>query len=42
MNYEIRGDSLPVVICYPEQGEKLITERGSMVWMSENMKMETS
>ncbi|MBR5007253.1 MAG: TIGR00266 family protein [Clostridia bacterium] len=42
MKYEIKGDSLPVVICYPEQGEKLITERGSMVWMSENMKMETA
>lgn len=42
MKYEIKGDSLPLVICYPEQGEKLITERGSMVWMSENMKMETS
>lgn len=41
MRYEIKGEPLPVVICYPEQGESLITERGSMVWMSDNMKMET-
>lgn len=41
MRYEIKGEPMPVVICYPEQGESLTTERGSMVWMSDNMKMET-
>ncbi len=41
MRYEIKGDSMPVVICYLEAGEKMITEKGSMVWMSPNMKMET-
>ncbi|MBP1587061.1 MAG: TIGR00266 family protein [Clostridia bacterium] len=41
MRYEIKGEPMPVVICYPEQGESLTTERGSMVWMSDNMRMET-
>ena len=27
MKYEIKGDSLPVVICELENGEKMITER---------------
>lgn len=42
MRYEIKGDTLPVVICYLENGEAMITERGSMSWMSPNMKMETT
>ena len=42
MRYEIKGDTLPVVVCYLESGEKMITERGSMSWMSPNMKMETT
>lgn len=42
IKYEIKGDNLPVVICYPEQGETLCTERGAMSWMSPNMKMETN
>lgn len=42
MRYEIKGDTLPVVICQLEAGERMITERGSMSWMSPNMKMETS
>ncbi len=42
MRYEITGDTLPVVICYLDSGEQVITERGSMSWMSPNMKMETS
>ncbi|MCD8119395.1 MAG: TIGR00266 family protein [Lachnospiraceae bacterium] len=42
MKYEILGEPLPVVVCYPEQNETLITERGSMCWMSPNMKMETT
>ena len=28
MRYEIKGDTLPVVICYLEGGEKMITEGG--------------
>ncbi len=42
MRYEIKGDTLPVVICYLEGGEKVITEGGGMSWMSPNMKMETT
>lgn len=42
MRYEIKGDTLPVVICYLDGGEQMITERGSMSWMSPNMKMETT
>lgn len=42
MNYKIEGEPLPVVICQLENGESMITERGSMSWMSPNMKMETT
>ena len=41
MNYEIKGDTLPVVICQLEAGEAMINEGGSMAWMSPNMLMET-
>ena len=41
MQYEIKGGSFPVVICTLENGEKMITEKGSMAWMSPNMQMET-
>ena len=42
MKYEIKGDTLPVVICYLDNGEKVVTEGGGMSWMSPNMKMETT
>ncbi|MDF2908201.1 MAG: hypothetical protein K0R34_3522 [Herbinix sp.] len=42
MRYEIIGEPLPVVTCHVNPGETLITERGSMSWMSPNMKMETT
>ena len=42
MRYEIKGDTLPVVILYPEAGESIITEGGAMSWMSPNMQMQTS
>jgi len=41
MEYRIEGQTLPVVICELAAGESMITERGSMSWMSPNMKMET-
>ncbi len=41
MNYEIKGGSFPIVVCQLENGEKMITESGSMVWMTPNIKMET-
>ena len=33
---------MPVVICDVESGESMITEKGSMCWMSPNMEMKTS
>lgn len=42
MEYQIYGEPLPVVTCNLEAGETMITERGSMSWMSPNMKMETT
>ncbi len=41
MQYEIKGGAFPIVVCKLSNGERMITERGSMVWMSPNMKMET-
>jgi len=41
MQYEIKGGSFPVVICQLASGEKMITESGSMTWMTPNMQMET-
>lgn len=41
MNYEIKGGVFPVVVCQLRNGEKMITEKGSMVWMSPNMDMDT-
>lgn len=42
MRYEIKGGSFPVVVCQLENGERMITEKGSMVWMSPNMDMQTT
>ena len=42
MQYEIKGEPTPVVICHLDAGETMITEKGSMVWMSPNMQMQTS
>ncbi len=41
MEYRIIGGSFPAVECKLPSGEHMITESGSMVWMSPNMKMET-
>lgn len=41
IKYEIEGGNLPVVICYPTEGETLCTQRGAMSWMSPNMEMNT-
>lgn len=42
MKYEIKGETLPVVICHLDSGETMITESGAMSWMSPNMNMETT
>ena len=41
MKYEIKGGNFPVVTCTLSSGEQMITEKGSMVWMSANIDMET-
>lgn len=41
MRYDIKGGTFPVVVCQLENGEKMITEKGSMVWMSPNIQMST-
>ena len=41
MKYQIVGEPLPVAICTLEPGQTIITERGSMSWMTPNVKMET-
>ena len=42
IRYEIEGGNLPVLICYPEEGQTLRSENGAMSWMSPNMKMDTN
>ena len=42
MKDEIKGGTFPVVVCYLDRGEQMITEKGSMVWQTPNFKMETS
>lgn len=42
MKYQIIGEPMPVVICDLEAGESMITESGSMVWMTPNMEMQTT
>lgn len=42
MRYKIEGTPMPVVICQLDAGESMITEKGSMSWMTPNMKMETT
>ena len=41
MRYEIKGGAFPVVICQLEDRESMITEKGSMIFMSPNMQMTT-
>ena len=41
MRYEIKGGAFPGVVCELADGEQMITEKGSMVWMSPNMQMDT-
>lgn len=42
MRYEINGTPLPVVSCYLQNGETMITEKGAMAWMTPNMEMSTT
>lgn len=42
MQYEIVGAPFPAVVCTLRRGEKMKTEKGSMVWMDPCMTMETT
>ena len=42
MKYEIKGDTMPVVVCQLDGGESVICEAGAMSWMTPNMEMQTS
>ena len=42
MQYEFKGGAFPVVVCRLNSGESMITEKGSMVWMTPNMEMTTT
>ena len=42
MNYTITGAPFPVVSCELSAGESMNCQKGAMVWMTENMKMQTS
>lgn len=42
MKYEIIGEPMPVVVCELAPGETMITEKGSMCWMSPNLEMRTN
>ena len=42
MEYQIIGGSFPAVTCRLENNESMITEGGSMIWMSPNIEMTTT
>ena len=41
LKYEIKGEDLPVVICYPQRGQTICSDNGAMSWMSTGMEMST-
>ena len=41
MQYEIKGTPFPVIVCKLNRGESMITERGSMTWMTPGLEMKT-
>ena len=42
LRYTIAGENLPVVICYPEANQTVLSETGAMSWMSPNIRMDTN
>ena len=42
MNYQIKGEPMPVVICHLNRGETMTCESGAMSWMTPTMEMQTS
>ncbi len=41
MNYEIKGDNLPVLLCRLDAGEQVMCESGAMSWMDDCIEMQT-
>ena len=41
MQYEIKGESLPVLKCQLSQGESIQCEAGAMSWMDDGIEMQT-
>lgn len=41
MKYEIKGGSLPVVICKLDRGEKVLTQTGGMSWHTQDISVST-
>ena len=41
MQFKIQGGEFPVVVCNLQAGESMMTEKGSMAWMTPNMQMQT-
>lgn len=41
MKYEIKGDSLPVVICKLDRGDSVVTQAGGMSWHTEGISVRT-
>lgn len=42
MQFEIKGDNFPVLICNLDAGESIANQQGAMSWMSPNMRMSTN
>ena len=41
MKYEIKGDSLPVLICKLNAGDEILTQAGGMSWHTEGVSVKT-
>lgn len=41
MRYEVKGGSLPVLVCQLEAGEQMVCESGAMSWMDDGIEMQT-
>ena len=41
MKYEIKGGTLPVVVCSLDAGESIVSEAGAMSWHTVSIKVET-
>jgi uncharacterized protein (TIGR00266 family) len=42
MNYNIEGGVMPILEVNLNDGETIVTQNGGMIWMSPNLKMETT